>query len=203
MQGFPQLSSLVRPLAAAVVLIQIVACTGNIQSPTPSTPSTPVVMGANRDVACPMNIPDQATNICPRLKNITVACGGNGMMHTSFDLATDRKPALIRVTLDEGTVLSAVLVVFNCQDGPREGVTLGVVYTGQVAQRDQQPPCISQSKAVYSQFVFGDPAFAPFEGFAKEQLHKTFDEEAINTYTSQLGLPRPVSPRCDIWRTMP
>ena len=68
----------------------------------------------------------------------------------------------------------------NCQDGPREGVTFGVTYTGQVSIPTSGPPCISQSKAVYSQFQFGDPVYAGFEGLAKNQMHQTLDDRSIS-----------------------
>ena len=74
---------------------------------------------------------------------------------------------MLGVKLDTGSVLSAVIVVFNCQDGPREGVTFGVNYTGQVSMPPTAPPCISQSKADYSQFQFGDPAYAGFTDLAE------------------------------------
>ena len=191
--GFPT-----RLLLAAAVLFQIVACTGYIKSPTQPTPVAPI----NKDYACPTMIPDQTTNICPRLKNITLSCGGNGMVHGSIGGGSG-KPILLGAKLDDGSVLSAVLVLFNCQDGPREGVTFGVTYTGQVSMPPTAPPCISQSKAVYSQFQFGDPLYAGFEGLAKDKMHQTLDDQAITNWTSGLGIAAPAMSRCSLWREMP
>jgi hypothetical protein len=190
-----------RALLAAAALLQIVACTGHI---VPPTPTKPPVVANNIDRACPAMIPDQNTSICPRLKNITLSCGGNGMLHTSVNGGSG-KPILLGAKLDDGSVLSAVLVVFNCQDGPREGVTFGVSYTGQVRipSNANAPPCISQSKAVYSQFQFGNPLYAVFEGLAKDKLHQTFDEQAINNFANTFGLAMPPMPRCSSWREMP
>ena len=91
----------------------------------------------------------------------------------------------------------------NCQDGPREGVTFGVTYTGQVSIPTSGPPCISQSKAVYSQFQFGDPVYAGFEGLAKNQMHQTLDDRSIQQFASGLGLAQPTMSRCSLWRVMP
>jgi hypothetical protein len=188
------------PLIVAAGLSQIVACTGSTQGPTPAP--TPTTAGVNADRPCPTNIPDQPTNICPRLKNITVSCGGNGMLHTSVGGGSG-SPILLGAKLDDGSVLSAVLVVVNCQDGPREGVTLGVTYTGEVSMPPNAPPCLRQSKAVFSQFQFGNPLNAVFEGLAKEKLHQTLDDEAIKNFSSALGLTAPTMSRCSIWRQMP
>jgi hypothetical protein len=147
-------------------------------------------------------IPDQATNVCPRLKNITLSCGGNGMLHTSVGGGSG-SPIVLGVALDAGSVLSAVLVLVNCQDGPREGVTLGVTYTGEASIPPSGPPCIRQSKAVYSQFQFGNPIYAGFEGIAKDKMHQTLDEQAITNFAATLGLAVPSTPRCSVWRQMP
>ena len=187
-------------LLATAALFQLDACTGNIQSPTPAT--TPVATSNNMDNPCPAMIKDQATSICPRLKNITLSCGGNGMLHTNFSGGSGN-PFILGAKLDDGSVLSAVLVVINCQDGPREGVTFGVTYTGEVSMPPSAPPCVRQSKAVYSQFQFGDPAFAVFEGLAKGQLHQTFDDQALASFASKLGLTAPATSRCGVWRQMP
>jgi hypothetical protein len=188
-------------LIVAVVLFQIVACTGYIQSPTPPTPPPPTI---NSDLACPTMIPDQATNICPRLKNITLTCGGNGMLHTSVGGGSG-KPFLLGVKLDNGSVLSAVLVtqLALCQDGPREGVTLGVTYTGQVSIPPTGPPCISTSKAVYPQFDFGDPHFDIFKDLAQDTMHQTLDDQAITSFASAFGLAAPAMSRCSFWHEMP
>jgi hypothetical protein len=147
-------------------------------------------------------IPDQSTSICPRLKNISLSCGGNGMLHTSVGGGSG-SPIIVGAKLDDGSILSAVLVVVNCQDGPREGVTLGVTYTGQVSTPSSGPPCISQSKAVFSQFQFGDPLYAGFENLAKDQMHQTLDDAAIGSFASTLGLGAPARSRCGSWREMP
>lgn len=42
----------------------------------PPTPLTPPVSGVNAGRTCPTMNPDQATNTCPRLKNITLSYGG-------------------------------------------------------------------------------------------------------------------------------
>jgi hypothetical protein len=189
------------PLIVAAGLSQIVACTGYIQGPAAPAP-TPTTSGINTDRPCPANIPDQPTSVCPRLKNIAVTCGGNGMLHTSVGGGSG-SPILLGAKLDDGSTLSAVLVVVNCQDGPREGVTLGVTYTGEVSMPPNAPPCLRQSKAVYSQFQFGDPLYAVFEGLAKEKLHQTLDDEAIKNFSSSLGLAVPAMSRCSIWRQMP
>jgi hypothetical protein len=189
-----------RLLLVAAAVFPIVACTGNIQPPTP--PPTPPLTGVNTDRACPTMIPDQATTICPRLKNITLSCGGNGKLHTSVGGGSG-SPIVLGAKLDDGSVLSAVLVVVNCQDGPREGVTLGVTYTGEVSMPPNAPPCIRQSKAVYSQFQFGDPLYAVFEGLAKDKLHQTLDDQAITNFASTLGIPGPAMSRCSVWRQMP
>ncbi len=188
-----------RPLLAAGVLLQFVACTGEIRSPAPATPPVPA---ANMDRACPSMIPDQATNVCPRLKNITLSCGGNGMLHTSVGGGSG-SPIVLGVALDAGSVLSAVLVLVNCQDGPREGVTFGVTYTGEASIPPSGPPCVRQSKAVYSQFQFGNPIYAGFEGIAKDKMHQTLDEQAITNFAATLGLAVPSTPRCSVWRQMP
>ncbi len=186
-------------LLVTAALFQTVACTGNIQSPTPVTPPVP---SANIDDACPTMIPDQATNVCPRLKNIMLGCGGNGKLHTSVGGGSG-SPFVLGAKLDTGSMLSAVLVVINCQDGPREGVTFGVNYTGQVSMPPTAPPCISQSKAVYSQFQFGDPLYAVFEDLAKDKLHRTLDDQAITNLASKLGVTAPATSRCSFWREMP
>jgi hypothetical protein len=146
-------------------------------------------------------IPDQATNICPRLKNITLSCGGNGMLHTSLGGGSG-SPFVLGAKLDDESKLSAVLVVINCQDGPREGVTLGVTYTGQVSMPSNAPPCISRSKAVFSQFQFGNPGYAGFERLAKDKIHQTLDDQAITNFASGLGLPAPAMSRCSFWQEM-
>jgi len=189
----------IRPLLMAATLSQVVACTGYIQTPTPPPPPA---AGVNTDRACPSMIPDQATNVCPRLKNITLTCGGNGMLHTSLGGGSG-SPILLGVKLDDGSVLSAVLVIANCQDGPREGVTLGVTYTGEVSTPPMGPPCLRQSKVVFSQFQFGNPIYAGFEGLAKDKMHQTLDDEAIKTFASTLSLAAPAVSRCSIWRPMP
>lgn len=196
-------STKIRTLLAAVVLFQIVACTGNIVSPTPSPSpgSSPPSLVAS-DNPCPTGIPDQDTSKCPRLKNITLSCGGNGMLHTTVTGGSG-SPFVIGATLDDGSVLSFVLVVFNCQDGPRESITLGVTYSGQVAMSPTAPPCISQSKADYSQFQFGDPHFSTFESYAKDQMHRTLDDESIKRFAQRLGLTVPATSRCSFWRQMP
>jgi hypothetical protein len=188
-------------LLVAAALLQTVACTGTINTPQPVTPPPPAAV-APGDVACPANIPDQATNICPRLKNITLSCGGNGMLHTSHTGGSG-SPFVLGAKFDDGSMLSAVLVVVNCSDGPREGVTFGVTYTGQVSMPETGPPCINQSKADYSQFQFGDPLYAAFEGLAKDQLHQTLDDQALKSFASTLGLPAPAMSRCSFWRQMP
>jgi hypothetical protein len=188
----------IRLLFVATTLAHLIGCTGSINSPTPPAPPANNV---NTDVACP-SIPDQATNICPRLKNATLTCGGNGMLHTSVGGGSG-SPILLGAKLDDGSVLSAVLVVVNCQDGPREGVTFGVTYTGQVSQPTSGPPCISQSKAVYSQFQFGNPLYAGFEGLAKDKLHRTLDDEAMVAFTTRLGIAQGSTSRCSFWRDMP
>lgn len=204
-QKVKRLTLTVRLFLAAVVMFQMTACGGpppedpnNNATPTAAPTATPL------DVACPTMIPDQPTNLCPRLKNITLACGGNGMLHTSVSGGSGA-PILLGAKLDDGSVFSAVVVVVNCQDGPREGVTFGVTYTGQVriSETAGQSPCISQSKAVYSQFQFGNPGYAGFEGLAKDKLHQTLDERAIMAFAERLGLPSPTPPRCDNWRVMP
>ena len=188
------------PLLVAAALSQIIACTGSIQTPT--TTPTPPIAAVNTDRACPTMIPDQPTNICPRLKNITLSCGGNGMLHTSVGGGSG-SPIILGAKLDDGSVLSAVLVVANCQDGPREGITLGVTYTGEVSTPPNAPPCLRQSKAVFSQFQFGNPIYAGFEGLAKEKMHQTLDDEAIKNFASTLGIAAPAMSRCSIWRQMP
>jgi hypothetical protein len=187
-------------LLVAAALFQTVACTGYINTPPPVTPAPPTI--TNADVPCPANIADQATNICPRLKNITLSCGGNGKVHFSLTGGSG-SPFVIGIKFDEGSVFSAVLVIVNCQDGPHEGVTFGVTYTGQVSMPTTGPPCISQSKAVYSQFLFGDPLYAVFEGLAKDQMHQTLDDQAIGNFASSLSLPAPATSRCSFWRQMP
>lgn len=186
-------------LLMAAALFQNVACTGYIVPPSP-----PPLGGTKRDLPCPTMIPDQDTSMCPRLKNITLTCGGDGMLHTSVSGSGNNDPILLRARLDDGSMFSAVFVVFNCQDGPREGVTFGVTYTGQVSQRPTDPaPCISQSKVFYSQFQFGNPVNAVFEDLAKGEMHKQLDQSAINGFADSLGLARPTMPRCSFWRQMP
>jgi hypothetical protein len=187
-------------LFVAAALFQTVACTGTITTPPPVTPPPPSI--ASTDVACPTNIPDQATNICPRLKNITLSCGGNGMMHTSHTGGSG-SPFVVGVKFDDGSMLSAVLVIANCSDGPREGVTFGVTYTGQVSIPETGPVCINQSKAIYSQFQFGDPLYAGFEGMAKDQFHQTLDDQALKAFVTSVGLTAATPSRCSFWRTMP
>src|SRR5450631_4474595 len=196
-----QFRVLVLPVLVSAAFFQLVACTGYIQSPSP-TPTPPPIVPANIDHACPTGISDQATNICPRLKNITLSCGGNGMLHTSVGGGSG-SPFVLGAKFDDGSMLSAVLVVVNCSDGPREGVTFGVTYTGQVSMPETGPPCINQSKADYSQFQFGDPLYAAFEGLAKDQLHQTLDDQALKSFASTLGLPAPAMSRCSFWRQMP
>jgi hypothetical protein len=186
-------------LLAAAALSQTVACTGHIQTPTP-TPSP--VATVSEDRPCPAMIPDQAATICPRLKNIALSCGGNGMLHTSVGGGSG-SPIRVGAKLDDGSVLSAVLVAVNCQDGPREGITLGVTYTGEVSTPPNAPPCIRQSKTDYSQFQFGNPIYAGFEGLAKGQMDQTLDDEAIKSFASTLGLAAPAMSRCSLWRRMP
>jgi hypothetical protein len=189
-------------LIVAAGLLQIIACTtGYIQSPTPPSPPAPTI---NTDSACPTMIPDQATNICPRLKNITLSCGGNGMLHTSVGGGSG-SPILFGAKLDDGSVFSAVLVtqLALCQDGPREGATLGVTYTGQLSTPSTGPPCISQSKAVYSQFVFGDSHFAIFEALAKDKLFQALDDQVITSFAKAGNIPVPAMSRCSLWHVMP
>ena len=185
-------------LLVAAALFLSVACTGTIQSPTPTPTSTAT---ANPDSPCP-TIPDQPTTNCPRLMNATLSCGGNGMLHTSVGGGSG-SPIQIIAKLDDGSVFSAVLVFVNCQDGPREGVTFGVTYTGEVTTPPTGPSCIRQSKAVFSQFVFGNPLMAPFEGLAKEKLHQALDDEALKEFTKKLSLQASATSRCSIWRQMP
>jgi hypothetical protein len=182
----------------AIGVFTIVASGRTALTPTPTV--TPTAAG-NTDKPCP-TIPDQATNLCPRLKNSTLACGGNGMLHTSVGGGSGN-PILLGAKLDDGSVLSFVLVVFNCQDGPRESITLGVTYTGEVATPPNAPPCIRQSKAVYSQFWFGDPTLTPFKSLAEDKIFQTLDDEALKNFASGLGLPSPATSRCSIWRQMP
>lgn len=188
--GFPALLLLV-----ATALLQTVACTGYINTPQPTTPAPPPL----GDQACPVNIPDQDTTKCPRLKNIMLTCAGNGKIHLSLGGGGTAGPLIVGAKLDDGSNLSAVLVVVNCSDGPREGVTFGVTYTGQVSTPPTGPACISQSKAVYSQFQFGDPLYAGFEGMAKDQFHQVLDQQAINAFSTTA----PAVPRCSFWREMP
>lgn len=195
-------------LLAVVALFEMTACGPTPNSgggtgtgtATPGAAPTPTPV----DVACPAMIPDQPTNLCPRLKNMTLACGGNGLLHTSITGGSG-SPIILGAKLDDGSVFSAVLVIVNCQDGPRESITFGVTYTGQVrvSETPGQPPCISQSKAVYSQFQFGNPVYAGFEGLAKGKLHETLDERAIMAFADSLGLPSVTTPRCGNWREMP
>jgi hypothetical protein len=124
------------------------------------------------------------------------------MLHTSMGGGSG-SPIRIGAKLDNGSVLSAVLVVVNCQDGPRESATFGVTYTGEVSTPPNAPPCIRQSKADYSQFQFGDPLYAGFEGLAKDKTHQTLDDKAIEAFANKLGLPVPSTSRCTIWRQMP
>lgn len=170
--------------------------------PPPPPPQGPPPVATDQDVACPTMIPDQASNTCPRLKNATLSCGGNGMLHTSLGGGSG-SPILVGARLDDGSVLSAVLVFVNCQDGPREGVTFGVTYTGEVATPPTAPPCIRQSKAAFSQFRFGNPIYAGFEGLAKDKVHQALDDEAIKAFAGRLGLAVPAISRCSIWRQMP
>ncbi len=185
------------PLAmpgAAIVLSRPAGCTGNIIDPTPTLTLTP--MAGHR--ACPTTIPDQPTNQCSRLKNLYLTCGGDGMLHSSVSGGSGSAITL-GASLDEGSVLSAVLAVANCQGGPREGVT----YSGQASTPAFGPPCISQSKTVYSQFRFGNPLYAGFEGLAKGKLHETLDEQALSAFVDQVGLAKPATPRCSFWRQFP
>jgi len=200
MNRLAQFASLVLLLIVAAALLQTAACTGYINTPPPVTP--PPVAVAPGDLPCPANIPDQATTICPRLKNITVSCGGNGMLHTSHTGGSG-SPFMLGAKFDDESTLSAVLVVINCSDGPREGVTFGVTYTGQVSTPETGPACINQSKADYSEFKFGDPLYAIFEGLAKDQLHQTLDDQALAGFDTALGLPVPATSRCSFWRQMP
>jgi len=178
------------PLAmdgGAIVLSRPAGCTGNIIDPTPTLTLT-----------CPTTITDQPTNQCSRLKNMSLACGGNGMLHCSVSGGSGSAIAL-GASLDDRSELSAVLVVANCQDGPREGVT----YTGRASTPAFGPPCISQSKNVYSQFRFGNPLYAGFEGLAKGKLHETLDEQALSAFVDQVGLAKPATPSCSFWRQLP
>lgn len=196
-----RLSRLRRPIwhLLAVAMAPIVACGGHTDPPP--QPTQPVDT-ASTDVRCPDKIPDQPPTMCPRLKNMALGCGGNGMLHTSIGGGSG-KPIILGAKLDTGSVFSAVLVVTNCQDGPREAVTFGVTYTGQLATPDNGPPCIARSKAVYSQFQFGDPFFGVFEGLARDKMHQALDDQAITSFTSALGLTAPATPRCALWREMP
>ena len=191
-----------RTLLAAAALFQIVACTGNIVPPNSATPTPATAPFATADRPCPTAIPDQDPSLCPRLKNITLSCGGNGMLHTSVTGGSGKR-FVLGAKLDDGSVLSAVLVVINCQDGPREGVTFGVTYSGEVSTPPTGPPCIIASKAVYSQFQFGNPLNACLEGVAKEKMHQTLDDEAIKAFATTLGMATPAMSRCSIWRPMP
>lgn len=198
-----QLRVSVRLLLAALALFQFVACGGpGGNSSTTPTPASPTATPVNADVACPTMIPDQPTNLCPRLKNITLSCGGNGMLHTSFTGGSG-EPFILGAKLDDGSVFSAVLVVINCQDGPREAITFGVTYTGQVRVPETGPVCISQSKAVYSQFQFGNPGYAGLEGLAKGKMHETLDERSLTAFAARLGLVASTPARCSPWREMP
>ena len=192
--------SFARWLLAAAIVWQMVACQGTIIPPTPVSPGgTPAL---NSDMPCPTSIPDQPTTQCPRLKNITITCGGNGTVHTGFSGGSGQ-PFILGAKFDDGSVISAVFVVVNCQDGPREGITFGVTYTGQVSTPETGSPCISQSKAVYSQFQFGNPLYAGLEGVAKDQMHQALDDRALASFAAQFGLATPAMSRCGGWREMP
>lgn len=77
------------------------------------------------------------------------------------------------------------------------------MYTSEVVVPPTTPPCIRQSKAVYSQFQFGDPIYAAFEGLAKDKMHQTFDNQAVKAFADNLGLAQPTTARCGSWREMP
>src|SRR5687768_10781440 len=90
-----------RSLLAAVGVL-VVACTGYINSPTSNTPHP----------SCPSMIADQPTNMCPRLKNMTLSCGGDGLLQTSFGGGSGQ-PVLVGAKLNDESVFSAVVVVVN------------------------------------------------------------------------------------------
>ena len=169
------------------------------------------VVALDHDIDCP-TIPDQPTNMCPRLKNFTLNCGGNGKVHWGIGGGGASGPPVIGLKLDDQSKLSAVVVVVNCQDGPREGITFGVTYTGLVATPPTASPCISKSKVVFSQFQFTgqlgvvDTLLDP-RGVAqilvKDKLHQTFDDQAIMHFTSSFGITPPAVSRCNLWRELP
>ncbi len=176
-------------------LLLSASCSGTA-SPLPGTISN------DKPQACPTAIADQPPQKCPRLKNITLSCGGDGVLHTELGGGSG-KPLVVNAKLDNGSVFSAVLVIFNCQDGPREAITFGLTYSALLATPGTGPACIGKSKVVYSQFDFGDPHFAVFQGLAQDQLHRELDERALDAFASQLGLARASAARCELWKPMP
>ena len=170
-----------RLLLVTAALFQTIACTGYIQSPTPVTPPVP---STNIDSACPTMIPDQATNICPRLKNITLSCGGNGKLHASV-VGGSGSPIVLGAKLDDGSVLSAVLVVFNCQDGPREAVTFGVNYTGQVSIPTTAPPLHFAVQGPLFAVSVRKPALCGFRGPRKGQTPSNSRQSGDNQLRQQ------------------
>ena len=182
--------------------------------PPPPPPATPATPSPTSSLAldCPPLGPTIPRQGCPgvRLENITFTCAGTGRIPYSITTAPGGAQRYT-ATLADGSVITtkATPVDGRCFDGipVNIGVTLGVVYTGdqgvETAGGSTGSPCITQSKADFTQFVTNDPLLnhPGVQQAVKDLIHGQLDNKLIE------GLFRPVSAtnpaRCARWRPMP
>jgi hypothetical protein len=155
--------------------------------------------------ACPVpptTIPSAGCNSVT-LNEVKLTCGGTGRV--PFTVTQTRGGAdRFEIFLADGTLFTTKATPVNglCWDGlPIQiGITLGLVYTGEVGlEIGTGASCVIQSRVTYTQFSTADPLIAlvpGVEGIVKDRLHELLDKELIGSLGGNLG-------RCARWRLLP
>jgi len=180
--------------------------------PPPPGPAVTPTPSSTLALNCPTLGPTIPRQGCPgvRLENVTFTCAASGNIPYSITTAAGGAQRYT-ATLADGSVITATGIPIDgrCFDGipVKVGVTLGLVYTADQGVENAGPstglPCVTQSKANFTQFITNDPLLnlPGVQQAVKDLIHGQLDTKLIEALFRPTSAASPA--RCARWRQMP